>query len=86
MPKLTSKGLATLMIEGNLQKKEFLSVGRKIFEKYFKKMPISTEPFMTDVFSDTLLEIKPKVNLKFFDEKWFREVFNIAFNKSADRV
>lgn len=83
IPTLTSKGLATLLIEGDLQKKELFSVGRRIFLKTYKKLPISAEPFFTDIFADSLLEIKPKVNLKSFDENWFREVSVIAFNKAA---
>lgn len=83
IPTLTPKGLATLLIEGDLQKEELSSIGRKSFRIYFKKLPILAEPFMTDILSDSLLEIKPKVNLKFFDEKWFREVLRIAWRNSA---
>jgi len=86
IPTLTSKGLATLLIEGDLQRKELFSVGRRIFLKTYKKLPISAEPFFTDIFADSLLEIKPKVNLKFFDENWFREVSAITFNKVATKA
>ena len=83
---LTNKGLATLLIEGNLQKEELFSVGKRIFLKTYKKIPISAEPFFTDIFIDSLLEIKPKVNLKFFNEEWFREVSRIAFRNSAEKA
>jgi DNA-binding PadR family transcriptional regulator len=87
IPTLTPKGLATLMIEGDLQREELFSVGRKSFEKYFtKKLPNSAEPFMTDVFSDALLEMKPKVNLKFFDENWFREIYWISILESGKKA
>lgn len=84
--KLTNKGLATLLIEGDLQKRELFFVGRRIFLKTYKKLPISAKPFFTDIFADSLLEIKPKVNLKFFDENWFREVSAITFNKVATKA
>ena len=84
--KLTNKGLATLLIEGDLQKEELFSVGRRIFLKTYKKVPLSAEPFFTEVFADSLLELKPKVNLKFFDEDWFREVSHIAFKKAATKA
>ena len=84
--KLTNKGIATLLIEGDLQKEELFSVGRRIFLKTYKKLPISAEPFFTDIFADSLLELKPKVNLKFFDENWFHEVSDIAFNKAAKKA
>jgi len=86
MLKLTNKGIATLLIDGDLQEKELFSVGRKIFLKTYKKVPLSAEPFFTEVFADSLLELKPKVNLKFFDENWFREVSNITFNKTAKKA
>jgi len=84
--RLTNKGLATLLIEGDLQRKELFSVGMRIFLKTYKKLPISVEPFFTDIFADSLLELKPKVNLKFFDENWFRKVSNITFNKAARKA
>jgi len=87
--KLTNKGIATLLIEGDLQQKELFSVGKKIFLKTYKKIPLSAEPFFTDIFTESLLELRPKVNLKYFDEQWFREVsryvFNIASRKAVKK-
>lgn len=87
IPKLTSKGLATLLIDGELEKKELKEIQRKVLVKLFKKkLPKEAEPmmdFMADVSSDALLGIRPKVNLKFFDEKWFYEASKHAFNESA---
>lgn len=80
---LTSKGLATLVIEGDLQKEDLTIIGMRIFQKQFKKLQISAEPFMTDIFSDALLKMKPKVNLKYFDENWFREIYRISILESA---
>jgi hypothetical protein len=80
---LTPKGLATLVIEGDLQKGELMKIGMKIFEKEFSKLETSAEPFMTDVFSNALLKIKPKVNLKYFDENWFREIYWISILESG---
>jgi hypothetical protein len=76
---LTPKGIAKLLIESDLQKEDLLLVGKKILQKDFNKLLPKTfsqiEPFFTDIFCDSLLEIRPKINLKFFDEKWFIEVY-----------
>lgn len=76
---LTSKGLATLLIDGNLSKKELTEIGRKALQKDFDKLSpklfMKIEPFFTDIFCSSLLELKPKVNLRFFDEKWFHEIY-----------
>jgi len=64
------------------KKKNYILLEGESFKNTIK-LPISAEPFMTDILSDSLLEIKPRVNLKFFDEKWFREVSRIAFKNSA---
>jgi len=86
LPKLTNKGIATLLIDGDLQKEELFRIGRRVFLKTYKKIPISAEPFFTDIFSDSLLELKPKVNLKFFDEEWFREISRHVWRKSAEKA
>lgn len=86
LPKLTNKGIATLLIDGDLQKEELFPIGQRIFLKTYKKIPISAEPFFTDVFSDSLLELKPKVNLKYFDEEWFREISRDVWKKSAEKA
>ena len=83
LTKLTPKGLATLIIEGNIQKDELTKIGLKIFQKQFVKMPNSAEPFMIDVFSNALLKVKSKVNLKDFDENWFREIYWISILESG---
>jgi DNA-binding PadR family transcriptional regulator len=75
---LTPKGLATLMIEGDLQKEELAKIGLRSFQHNFSNLPLSAEPFMTDVFSEAILKMKPKVSLKYFDEKWFKEIYRIS--------
>lgn len=30
---------------------------------------------MVEFFKNSLITMKPKINLKFFDEKWFNEIF-----------
>ena len=72
---LSLKGLATVLIEGDLQEEELWIIGTKSLEKDFSKVEPSAKTFMTDVFSDSLSALKPKVNLEFFDEKWFRDVY-----------
>ena len=75
-PVLTPKGMATLIIEGNLQKDETRSIMLKFIDKklshitdikFWKIAPIQ------DVYADAVLKIKPKVNLEYFDEDYFTE-------------
>jgi len=83
MPTLTRKGLATLLIEGDLQEEELLSAGQKLYLAYFgESLLMSIKPFMAGIFSDALLRIKPKVNLKFFDEEYFDELLLTSFVES----
>lgn len=80
---LTNKGLATLLIEGNLQEKELSSVGQKFFQRHFSgKLLTLINPVMASIFSDAMLRIKPRVNLKFFDEKYFDELLVTSFVES----
>lgn len=75
-PTLTTKGVATLLIDGDLKKEELLSVGKELFLKYFgQKIFLIIQPLFTEIFTDALMDIKPKVNLKYFDEDYFVEVF-----------
>ncbi len=85
IPTLTWKGIATILIEGDLQEKELGAMN--IFQDEFSKVPASARPFMKDIFCDALLDMKPKVNLKFFDEKYFRETYlNATLTASAKAV
>jgi len=86
---LSPKGLATALIEGDFQEKELRIAGIKIFQtekQKFSNILPSIEPFMTDIFSDSILELKPKVNLKFFDEEWFREIFRASILKACEKA
>lgn len=83
-PSLTPKGLATLLIDGDLQEKELGAMN--IFQDELSKIPASARPFMIDVFCDALLEMKPKVNLKFFDERYFRETYLNATLNAIERA
>lgn len=73
---LTSKGMATLLIEGDLQEEELYPIGQKIFRKYLgEKLLTQINPFLAGIFSDAMLKIKPRVNLKFFEKNYFEELF-----------
>jgi len=89
-PILTPKGLATLLIEGDLQEEELTMIGKKALQEYLKHLSpqllMKIEPYMTDVFVDSLLELKPKVNLRFFDEKWFRVIYRFSTIKSIEKT
>ena len=80
-PELTNKGLATLLIDGDLQKDELVKVGRISLQRSFGNLP---EGFLRGVdfegaFADTFLRMKPKVNLRFFDEIYFSNTLMLSF-------
>jgi hypothetical protein len=80
-PELTLKGLATLLIEGDLQKEELIEAGRKALQKDFRHLP---EQFLREIdleetFANIFLKMKPKVNLKFFDETYFSYTLAVSF-------
>jgi predicted ArsR family transcriptional regulator len=75
---VTPKGIATFLLKGNLTRKELLEIKPdEIFLKPAESLQerILNEESLRETLADTLLEIRPKVNLEFFDEKWFKEVF-----------
>lgn len=75
-PILTTKGVATLLIDGDLKKEELLTVGTELFLQYFgQKTFLIIQPLFAKIFSDALVSLKPKVNLKYFDNEYFVEVF-----------
>jgi hypothetical protein len=106
---LTSKGLATLLIDGDLQEKELRELNKEIFRENYKKRSQSDayavidffddllidkkdlslnqrsliESYLGEIFVNSLLEIKPKVNLKFFDGEWFYEVYVKAIGNAV---
>jgi hypothetical protein len=113
---LTSKGLATLLIDGDLQEKELRELNKEIFRKHYeerssiksdsqsdayalavfyddlltdkkhltsKRYLSLIESYLEEIFVNSLLEIKPKVNLKFFDEEWFYEVYVKAIGNAV---
>lgn len=76
---LTPKGIATLLIDVDLKKEELVIIEKKTLQKMLSRLSPQAfseiEPFMTETFSEALLAMKPKVNLKFFDEKYFLELY-----------
>jgi hypothetical protein len=87
---LTTKGLATLLLEGDLQDEELVKMNEKIFQNDFgnlltKKAFFLLKPVFADVFSKSLLEIRPKYNLKFFDEKWFHHIYHKTLETNIAR-
>ena len=84
IPELTPKGLATLLIEGDLEEEELKRAVTKTLQKDFALLPptfLGTSN-VDKIFSDTLLRMRPKINLKFFDENYFNEVFNVSLGQS----
>jgi hypothetical protein len=84
IPELTPKGLATLIIEGDLEEQELKTAMIKTLQEDYSRLPAN---FLGDtnadkIFADTLLKMRYKINLKFFDEKYFNEVFNVSLGES----
>ena len=86
---LTSKGIATLVIEGELKEEELREVNKRIFRKDFPslspKESFYLEPLFVDASSKTLLEIRSKFNLKFFDEKWFLNIYYKTLERNISK-
>jgi DNA-binding PadR family transcriptional regulator len=85
-PEITPKGLVTLLIEGDLQRKELRIAGMKLLEKSAAKLPTvvltPTQTAVDDVLFNTILTMKPKLNLEFFDEKYFYKTLKISLVES----
>jgi len=83
--KLSPKGYAKLLIEGDLKEEELREAVIKILQRDY------TDLFLPDIlntinadkiFADTLLKTRYKINLEFFNEDYFYEVFYISFAES----
>ncbi len=75
-PTFTPRGLATLIIDGDLQKEELSKAVKYYFQK--NKFPSFLYGIPSESLADALLKLKPKVNLKFFNENYFYEALTIA--------
>ncbi len=80
-PELSAKGLAILIIDGDLQKDELIKAMEKELSKGYEDLPPSflSETHIDIIFADTLLRMRHKINTKFFDENYFNRIFNISF-------
>jgi hypothetical protein len=83
-PELTPKGLATLIIEGDLEEEELKKAMTKTLQRDYTSLPPNFLGItnVDKIFTDTLLKMKPKINLKFFDEKYFNQVFNVSLGEA----
>jgi hypothetical protein len=83
-PTLTAKGLATLIIDGDLQKADLVNVMEKELAKNYGDLPATFlfETQVDEIFVETLMKIRHKINLKFFDEVYFNKMFHISFIES----
>ena len=87
-PELTLKGLATVLIEGDLEKEELASAIRRVLQNEFNKLPqeFLTKAKMDNVIANMLLKLRPKVNLKYFDEEYFIDVLVDSFASSLEEA
>ena len=83
-PELTTKGLATLIVDGDLKKEDLTKVMNKTLDKDYSDLPATfiAKTSVDEIFPNTILRMRPKINLKYFDEKYFNETFNIALAES----
>jgi len=79
---VTGKGIATLLLRGNLSKQELFQIDLKASKLDFPNLLHIERDLLAEVFVDSLVEIRPKVNLEFFDEEWFRHVWFEATGKA----
>jgi hypothetical protein len=79
---LTIKGIATILIEGDLQKEEITLAIGKLLENDFSDMPLQLKPIMNEIFTSAFLQMKPKINLEYFDEEYFKELLATSFAES----
>ena len=82
---LTHKGLATLLIEGDLQKDELVEAGRISLQESFGILPAGflRGVNLEEIFANIFLKMKPKVNLKFFDETHFSRTLMLSFMETV---
>ena len=87
---LTDKGLATLLLEGDLEEEDLLRAGQRVLEIDEKKFKFPMEGwfkrYIREAFKETLLAVRHKINLKYFDEKWFLKIFLETFFEIAEKV
>jgi hypothetical protein len=83
-PELTPKGIATLIIDGDLQEKELIRAMERQIKKNYSDLPSSflPETQVDKIFVNTLSKMKYKINLRFFDEDYFNRMFNVSFAES----
>ena len=85
-PELTSKGLATLIIEGELEKDDLVKAVMEIelaknYERFVSDSFVS-ESHVDECLRNIFEKIKHKINLKYFDEKYFNQMLTISFLES----
>lgn len=87
---ITDKGIATYLLKGNPSKEELLQIGLEFHREFINKLKgkeaFLVKDILKEVFANSLLKIKPKVNLEFFDNKWFREVWVDATLESLNEA
>jgi hypothetical protein len=56
----------------------------KTLDKDYSDLPATfiVKTHVDEIFPNTILRMRPKINLKYFDEEYFNETFNIALAES----
>lgn len=80
-PELTYKGLVKLLIEGDSEKDELIKTGQRILARDFEYLPpqFLIKMNLEEIYANTFSKMKPKVNLKFFDEAYVSHTLIISF-------
>jgi DNA-binding PadR family transcriptional regulator len=84
-PKITSKGLAKLIVEGDLKKDELVRALKRELVKNYGDLPASfvSESHVDEVYVNIFEKIKHKINLKYFDETYFDKTLTISLIESV---
>lgn len=86
---LTDFGLATIIMKGSLNDKEYKLATEKLLPKEFAQirflargLGITSEVILKSIFD----KVKPKMNLEYFNQEYFEETFLISFAETLIEI
>jgi len=86
---LTEFGLATLIVKGNLNDKEYKLATERLLPKEFAQirflargLGVTSEVILKSIFD----KVKPKVNLEYFNQQYFKETFLVSFAETLIEI
>lgn len=87
---ITNKGIATYLLKANPNLDKLLKLSsqqtRDIWGQLKGKEALLTREFFSEILATSIEALKPRVNLEFFSEEWFREALNQAYQEAWDKA